>query len=451
MQTEESGISYEAWIAKCEIGDVKPESSGDASLSAERFEFPAEFIRRAVVEDNLSQRRILSGIRITNAGIFGDLHLENLTVGFPIYVENCSVNGSLHIWRMKAKTFSLNGTVVKGGIDVRSSKFEGHLLMRAGFECQGPLLARDLNVNGTVDLTGASLAYDGISESVFKAASEAEAFSFSRSRATSFYWRKLRTKPMAKVNFRDAFVDSFNHDIGQIAWTSSWPMKGQLILEGFRYGKATGMDVNPALAWLDLQGSIAPSSYAALAKSFQTEHSFGRAEEVLAKAKRDEVANISHPIRRWFNKLVYGIVGYGKTPETALWILLACLGIHVLIVFIMQMNGYIQPSTNSFLLEPCFYGPGQDCSKDISTWSVLTFEPNGSKRYLPPAYPKFEILEFGLETFFPGINLGQREYWEPSTSSLRLFLSITSACGFFAGGAFIGAITGLINPKLRAD
>jgi hypothetical protein len=457
---EKDDTAYTKWLARHRIDaastsvDMQDKDSASGQGSDAPVEtFPAEYVRRAVLDHLADKLKVRSGLRFERCEVTGDMHLENLKLEFPIYFHECKFTGNLFVWRMNCETFSLNGSEVEGSIDLRTSKIDGHLLMRDGFSCKGPILARDLNVTGMVDLSDSSLLYDGnktdkISKEIYYAAN-GNCFGFSRSRAKALYWRELRGRPCGVVSFRDATVGAFEHTIGKDGWEQSWPEPGKLTLDGFRYERFTSCTPEDALKWIALQNPVMPSSYAALASAFDAEHSPGKVEEVLAKAKRAEIDAMSQPLRRWFNRAVFFLVGYGRVPERAFWILALVFLFHLGLVYFVSWLGFFHPTTNSFLLEPCFLGPGGACTLDIANWTAIKIRPEDAVRYLPPAYPEFSPMEFALESFFPVFDFGQRDYWEASTFLLRAMFSLTSALGFFVGGVFLGGITGIISPRPR--
>jgi len=335
-------------------------------------------------------------------------------------------------------------------MDIRSSELDGHFLLRNGFSCDGPILARDMTVNGSVDLKGAAFNYNGVDDIDVEGArttADGECFSFSRSIAKSFNWRFMNNKPAAKVSLRDAKVGAFNHSIGQENWESHWPVKGNLVLEGFKYDRFGKSNVASALAWIDLQNDDDLYAYAALADAYKKQHSYDEMEEVLITTKKKQLNSIKNSFRRIFLKIVYFSIGYGKSPSTALIIFLFFFLVQFVLLLLSSCNGYIGPSTNPFLMEPCFLGEGTACSKDISSWSKVIINPSADVRYIPATYPKFHLFEYTLETMLPFLDFKQREYWGPSTSLLKVVLSSIPVIGIFFGGIFVGGVSGLISPK----
>jgi len=143
-------MPYEAWLKQCLI-DENPTAHVRSEAKKNKKTIPASYIRDAILGNFNKEKIIHSGLRVFNFKIKGDLHLENLEVPFPLYLENCVFEGYLHIWRIKAKTLSLIGSIVKSGLDIRTAYIDGHLLLRNGFQCNGPFLARDITVTGSVE------------------------------------------------------------------------------------------------------------------------------------------------------------------------------------------------------------------------------------------------------------------------------------------------------------
>lgn len=439
-------IPYEQWRANCAVRRI-----ADGQLLAPPGplpdEIPADYIRRAIIEAGQSRNSDLQGgLYVEQVTVRGGLHLENLDVTIPLFFRQCWFDRALHVWRMRARTINFEGCVLGDGAEMRGTSVAGHLCLR---NCRvlGPLVARDMRVEGQVDVTGSAFVYDGTPESELASIADGECFGFSRSTASSLYWRDLPTPPSGRVVLRDASVGSFVHDIDRNK-LASWPQKGRLVLDGFQYGRLDQMSATQGLKWLELQGEFVASSYAMLARGFHRLSLPHSTEDVLAALKKREIRNMRSPIRRLANYAVFGVIGYGKSPSRALLILVALFFFHISAGTYLASQGLMQPVVNEFLLEPCFITAESPCARETSDWLVVSL-PDGAERRVPPTYPEFSPLAYSLESFFPFVSFDQRRYWEPHTLSLQIILSAIAGVGLFLGGVFVGSVSGLLSPRVE--
>lgn len=444
---------YDKWLEKSSIekqtsaSDFAVDKTYDVDKST--VTIPAKYIADAINQSNNGDKKIISGLRMKKLRIEGNLHLENFSVPFPIHFIQCKFTGVLYIWRVSAKTFSFVGSKLHKGADARTSEFDGHVLMREGFVSDGPILLRDCTIKGTLDCSESSFLYDGISPSELKSDAEGDAFGFSRGSATALYWRKLESQPVGKINFRDAYVKSFVHNLDSDERLKSWPRKGNLIIDGFQYNRIDHVDFGKAISWLNLQPSPTPSSFAALARAFARDNLREDAENALIERKKIEINSIENTVIRIVQKFFYFLIGYGKQPERALFFLLIIMLSHFLSVSVLSNNNKFQPAIATSLLEPCFLGTGPECKKNISDWRRIEISGDTPEyRYVPKIYPEISPVQYTIESFIPMIDFSQRRYWEPISSACKVMLSFLAAFGIFLGGVFVGGISGVLTPRL---
>jgi hypothetical protein len=441
-------ISYDEWYRLSTYRHTRdqppPVSAPTAPLPAE---IDAEYIRRAVLEvaknPNSDAQR---GLRIERTTIRGALHLENLDVTVPIFFRECWFEQALRVWLMRGRTLSFEACTLKDGAELRGARIAGHLLLRNS-RVEGPIVARDMKVEGQVDLSGSTLIYEGGAHSELASIADRECFGFSRSTAASLYWRDMAAKPQGRVVLRDAQVGSFVHDLSRNG-LESWPERGSVVLDGFQYNRLDQMSAEQGLAWLDLQGEFVASSYSMLARGFHRLNLSQATEDVLSALKKREIAQMRSPVRRWANHLVFGAIGYGKSPSHALVIVLVLFLAHFGTSSFLSSHRMMQPVVNEFLLEPCFISPINACDRDTSDWLAVNVAGVGERR-VPPTYPAFSPLAYSLESFLPVVQFDQRRYWEPSRLWLRILLSALAGIGLFLGGVFVGSVSGLLSPKVE--
>ncbi|QUD87805.1 hypothetical protein [Phenylobacterium montanum] len=439
-------LSYDDWLDRCVIdrlaGAAPP---ADAPVAAPTHSIPATYIARAIHEQAANTIQIIGGLRCVGLRIDGDLHIENHAVPFSLFFHSCTFTGDLYIWSLKAHTVAFLGCALQGA-DIRSTRIDGHLLLRKSVAL-GPIIARDMEVSSTVDVDGATFAYDGAGASALKEAASGDCFGFSRSRATTLIWKHLGAKPAGMVTLRDAHVRSFIHDANE-AELASWPTATRLILDGFSYDRIEQWNVKIAMAWLDLQAKFSASSYSALAKGYEKLNLRQDADLVWTALKKHEVAQLEPPARRYLIRFVYWLVGYGQQPFLALFAVILLFLAHLGVVNWAQETHRMQPLINEMLLEPCFYHQSGDCTKKLKDWRSAALL-GGEQRFVPKDYPEFNSVEYSLESFIPLLQFEQDKYWEPEEPWLRILLPTIAAFGIFIGGVFVGGISGLISPRSR--
>lgn len=435
--------TYDQWIdlVTSHIGTAL----GGTMAVGSAGEIPADYITRAITDHILGIHRIPAGIRATGYTVTGDLHLESLEFPIALFFERCHFLGNLHIWGMRSGIISFRGATIDGGVDLRGTDINGPLLLRDEFIAKGPVIARDMNIRGSIEVVGAALQYDGSTPNAFHQQAEGECFGFSRSSAAAMYWSNHRHKPKGKVNFRDAYVRSLIHDLDNQPPLGSWPDGGKLNLDGFRYDRIADCDEKRAIDWLGLQQNFSASSYSVLAKAFASMNQRQKSEDVLQQLKKREIAEIRSISRRYFLKFVYWLISFGQQPARALGIMAIALAVHIVTVACIDSLGGVHPSARELVFEPCYYAV-KTCPKKPVNWIPVHTSVN-TIRYVPPDYPKFSPIRYSLESFVPFVDFEQRAYWSVADDWLAGILAVVAAFGIFCAGLFATALTGLLNPK----
>lgn len=389
-----------------------------------------------------------AGLHFSKFKFDGILNLSSRTINFPIYFESCIFEEFVEMWCLKCKTLSFSGTILLRGADLRSSEIDGGLFLRDGFRCFGPLLLRDMNVTQTIDLQKAELLYSGGASYPKHADADGESISLSRTTATALYWKDLISRPQGKVNLRDVKTKIFQTDLATDPLFASWPSSGQLILEGFHYGRMTSIPTERALKWLQLQGDITTSSLSSLAESYKQENLLGNYRTVMSEIRKKEILQIEQYFIRYIVFLFFYFIDFGARPQRAIYIVLFVMSLHVLGVAIIDFRKGIGPNVNEMLSDSCFSGTNPSCdAAALSRYKkiILASEEGVVERYVPHGYPKFDALMFSIENFVPFIDTGQRKYWQVEDIKFRLFLSIMAPLALFISGIFVGSISGFFD------
>src|SRR6185312_6188743 len=189
---------------------------------------------------------------------------------------------------------------------------------------------------------------------------------------------------------------SFVHDLDTDLTLESWPKPGGLILDGFRYERFNQCRGDVALRWLQLQPAFTASSYATLARAFDRLQLQRAATLIWVALKKQEISLLHPALRRWFNRVVFSLIGYGEQPWIALVIVAALFAGHAGTVEWAKRSGEMQPTISELVFQNCFYRPTKDCAQ----WKPVKI-PESRDRFMPTDYPEFSTALYSLEAFLP--------------------------------------------------
>jgi hypothetical protein len=195
-------------------------------------------------------------------------------------------------------------------------------------------------------------------------------------------------------NYEGTLVDLINASVGSLIHDeTSWPIQGNLYLDGFKYGHILEgpTDARTGLRWLDLQPEFRPEPYRQLAKVLREMGDDRGARRVLYfMEKRRRKQEDRKQAARFWGWVLKAAVGYGYYPARALgWLLaLTCVG---------------------WFLFGLGYRAGSMAPTDREAYASFE-QQNG----LPRHYPRFNAPIYSLENSLPLIKLGQDSYWTPS-------------------------------------
>jgi hypothetical protein len=435
--------TYDEWLDLCVVDRQpipRPAETEIADVGSVGT-IPATYIAAAIRDQKAGTIQIVSGLKCRGFTIEGDLYLENYEIPFPLFFDHCRFQGDLLVWSLHSKTISLEHSVLEKGADFRNSVVTENFILRH-ITARGPVIARDMRITATADFTGASFLYDQQHPTSLKKAAAGDSFGFSRSKAAALYWKQFREKPTGNITFRDAHVHSFIHDLDEDTALKSWPGPGGLILDGFRYDRFNQCDAHVALKWLKLQPDFSASSYATLARAFDRLHLQRAANVIWVELKKQEIGLLHPWPRRWFNRLVFSLIGYGERPTIALVLLGLLFALHIGAVEVAKRTERMEPTVSELVFQTCFYQRGKDCSH----WNPVTI-PEARNRFMPSDYPELSSLLYSLESFLPPLQFDQHKFWEPTDLILRISLPMLGALGLFLGGLFTGSVAGLISLR----
>ena len=209
--------------------------------------------------------------------------------------------------------------------------------------------------------------------------------------AGTLRWSGLQSPPKGRVRLTAAQVGSLEDD------PQSWPEKGSLLLDGFRYGRIQPMDAELRTQWLS-RAPYGAQPYEQLATVLRSHGRQEDAKKILIAGQRARVRNGSDP---WFVKLWIRFLGftirYGFRPGRAVWGLLFLWALGWGVFSYAERHTMMAPS-------------------DLGVMSTASWTET---RKVPPEYadyPPFSAIAYSLDTMLPIVNFHMESYWEPSRS-----------------------------------
>jgi hypothetical protein len=408
-------------------------------------EIDARLIRWLCIEPKASEQVDPEGIQIQAAKITGSLDLDFVTVQFPIYFRNCAFTEDAWLQRANIAALVLQGTwtrsihadgaTVKGGVSLSDGfRADGEVQLVdaqiGDLECHGGtfnnpdgdalsadraevmggvFLNNNFNARGAVRLLGARIG--GNLECDGGSFNNPAGYALSAERASvkgnillndGFNARgivdllgcHIEGDLSLRGKFKEATLDLIDVSASVVRDDAkTWPQPGQLLLDGFVYGRiADGpKDAETRLQWLRLQPQFATQPYLQLAKVLKEAGDDTGAETVLKEMERRlrQQADGNRLDRRAMSWLFKESIGYGYNPGRAIWGILALSGLGWILYRRSYLAGGMVPTEKDAYLE---------------------FECDGQT---PKSYEKFYPLVYGVENSLPLVKLGHTDKWQP--------------------------------------
>jgi len=376
----------------------------------------------------------------------GGVSLDGTTIG-----QFVTCQGGQFTSFTKILALDLSNSAIRGNVAL-SSDLETHKIFRAegGVRLDGAAVGGDIDCSGGYyiakgDIPAFSANGAKIEGGVYfrqKITAEGKV-SFSHAFiAHNLEWREVNLPEKATLDLRFTKVGTIYDD------PKSWPLQGNLAIDGFDYDRIereSYPNARTQLGWLHRQtpDRFFPQPYERLATVLKNMGFEEDQKQVMIAKNRDQARHVSatRDLMKdwlWFN--IFGpIIGYGYRPMRALWI---SLGV---IIF------------GAGLFKAGFDG------------EVVT--PSDEKAYAnqkygkPPfaqLYPKFNAFVYSLETFVPFLKLGVSEFWRPnanrtgsfrlgprafpiSGSVLRFYLWFHIIAGWTLTTLWVGGLSGLVK------
>lgn len=465
----------------------------------------AAFLRFLILGGDDMHRPHEKGVRVSGAWVSGVLDLEGARIPRDIGLKDCRfdavpvlryavvdnlfLDGSslpgLQAERLEARGgVSLKSVELAGEVRLTGSRLGGHLsLDGASISCAGGLaLAADsievktlelrgaiiagetrmtaARIEGDFDLTGAHLSHPG-----------GEALHLNRSTVRGGFFLRGGAEIRGALDLTGASIDTLHDD------EASWPAAGNLLLNRCLYNALIGgpVDARRRLAWLARQSperwgeDFWPQPYEQLAHVFREMGHDDDARTVLVekerlqrKARRARTPEGPLRILLHLKDGLLGLtLGYGRKPLLSFAWLLLFWGLGVLVFAFAQAQAAIKPNSpfvlrsNEWLM--CGVAAGEE--RMLATGPASGRAAAGQSQlhcFLSPpeasSYPAFNAWMYSLDTLFPVLEIGQKEYWRPDTSkrwgSLAMaFFYIQANVGWALSLLAIAGFSGLVRSR----
>jgi hypothetical protein len=342
-------------------------------------------------------------------------------------------------------------------LDAEIAKVGRHVFLRSGFLAEGMVRLMNAKIGGDLDcsggkfqnpkqakIPGAGLALDArgieIDGSMFMQDefNAAGTVTLVNARITSSLRYSKATFEI--LDLKDAFAGSILDE------ENSWPRSGNLILDGFVYGRISRGPLEPQkrLEWLKRQTSFTRQPYRQLAIILGNTGDDLGVRQILSALQRRAWEQRDWRVRP-ISHLLRFTIGYGYFPLRAVWLLLALVLVGVFVYRVGYDTGSIVPT-----------------DKD----SYSYFETNCAP---PKGYERFYTIPYSVEHSFPLVKLGVQDKWVParetrmpacSSGGLSLPVQVIGAPGFvrwfrwiqicigwLLTTLFVGGVTGILRKN----
>ncbi len=276
-------------------------------------------------------------------------------------------------------------------------------------------------INGDLDLTGARLSYP-----------DGEALHLNRTVVRGGLFLRGGAEINGALDLTGASIDTLHDD------EASWPAPGNLLLNRCLYNALIGgpMDARRRLTWLARQSpgrwgeDFWPQPYEQLAHVFREMGHDEDARTVLVEKARLQRAarraRTKNPLWRFLlgakDRLLGVTLGYGHKPLLSLAWLLLFWGLGVAVFAFAQANVAIKPNSPVVLRSSEWTMCGVPRGEERMLGTVPTSgraAPGQSQlhcflaQHEASSYPAFNAWMYSLDTLFPVLEIGQKDYWRP--------------------------------------
>jgi len=387
----------------------------DIGLKDCRFE-AIPVLRYAVVDNLFLDGSLLPGLQADRLEARGGVSLKGAEVTGEIRLAGSRLDGSLSLDGAALRVPG-GAALVADGIAMRAGEFRG-------VEVQGEVRMTSARIDGDLDLTGASLSHPG-----------GEALHLNRTVVRGGLFLRGGARIDGALDLTGASLDTLHDD------EASWPESGNLLLNRCLYNALLGgpMEASRRLAWLALQSPARwnedfwPQPYEQLAHVYRDMGHDEDATAVLLEKERLQRAarraRAADPLRRWLLAVLDGLLavtlGYGRRPLLAFAWLFVFWVAGIAVFTLAQAQSAMKPASSVVLRAPdwvmCAVPQGETRRLAAGTFEGRAIRGQTQLDCFlaqPEAatYPAFNPAMFSLDTLFPVLMLGQKEFWRPNPS-----------------------------------
>jgi hypothetical protein len=494
-------------VADLAVGEFDRLGDGQRPAAAEPArEVRAAFLRFLALGGDDRHRPHEKGVRVSGAWVSGVLDLEGCRIERDVGLKDCRfdavpvlryavidnlfLDGSalpgLQAERLEARGgVSLRGAVVTGEVRLTGSRIEGNLSLDGatiGEPARSALIADAIEVrsvelrgatlmgetrmtgariDGDLDLTGARLSFP-----------DGEALHLNRTVVRGGLFLRGGARIDGALDLTGASIDTLHDD------EASWPAPGNLLLNRCLYNALIGgpVDWRRRLGWLARQSperwgeDFWPQPYEQLAHVFRE---MGHDED--ARAVLIEKERLQRQARRsraaspvWRGLLAvkdWGLgvtLGYGRQPLRAFaWIAFFWL-LGVGVFALAQQQAAIKPNSPFVLRSPewtmCAVARGEE--RPLAGGVMTPGRARAGQSQLDcflgqhdaSSYPAFNPWMYSLDTLFPVIEIGQKEYWRPDPAQrwggfAMAYFYFQAVVGWTLGLLAIAGFSGLVKSR----
>lgn len=385
--------------------------SRDIGLTDCRFD-SVPVLRYAAIENLFLDGSSLPGLQAERLEARGGVSLKGATVAGEVQLSGSRLGGDLSLDGASIDAGDL--ALAADGIEVRSVEMRGVTIM-------GATRMTATRIEGDLDLTGAKLIYPS-----------GEALHLNRTVVRGGFFLRGGAKIDGALDLTGASIDTLHDD------EASWPAAGNLLLNRCLYNALIGgpMEAGSRLAWLARQSperwneDFWPQPYEQLAHVFREMGHDDDARTVLVEKERLQRAarraRATHPLERLLLQAKDGLLGitlgYGRRPLLAFaWLFLFWI-VGVAVFAFAQAQSAMKPNSPVILRSPewTMCGVPQGETRQLATGSFDGRAAAGQSQlrcfliqHEAASYPAFNAWIYSLDTLFPVLQIGQKEFWRP--------------------------------------
>ncbi len=384
----------------------------DIGLKDCRFD-AVPVLRYAVIDNLLLDGSSLPGLELDRLEARGGVSLKSAELTGEVRLSGSRLGGNLCL---DGALFSCAGraALTADGIEVRSVELRGALIA-------GETRMTSARISGDLDLTGARLSYP-----------DGEALHLNRTVVRGGLFLRGGAEIKGTLDLTGASIDILHDD------QASWPAPGNLLLNRCLYNALIGgpMDARRRLAWLARQSpdrwgeDFWPQPYEQLAHVFREMGHDEDARTVLVEkerlqrfARRARASNsLWRLLIRAKDRLLGVTLGYGHRPLLSLGWLLLFWGLGVAVFAFAEAHFAIKPNNPVVLRSSEWTMCGVSRNEERTLATVPTpgrAAPGQSQLQCflgqteASSYPAFNAWMYSLDTLFPVLEIGQKDYWRP--------------------------------------